>query len=195
MKHRYLQAPAKSLSFPSTPTLVSYPPSFMGSFFPPFPLFISPPSWTKPDHRHAVDVMVAIATDALQQQVCGVTARSREKVTVGHRASCLNVPHACLPYRCKPVWGFTNKTKPTGHTCATALIKWITSQLMSICCSLLGWVMFSTIYGWITCLWLKTAEVEVVVTLLVSYKLLSPPHVTGDAATSVFLPLQDYNYK
>lgn len=153
MKHGYLKKPAKSFSFPSTPTLVSYPPSFIGSFYPPFPLFISLPSCTKPDHRHAVHVMVAIATEALQQQVCGVTVRSGEKVTVGHRCS-TNIflfDGSTLLFTLPMQTTLRlNKKKKKIHK--THLIKWSTLQPNSICWFLLGWVMFSAIYNWITCL-------------------------------------------
>lgn len=54
------------------------------SFYPPFPPFIHSLSWTKPDHRHAADVMVAIVTEAAQQQGCAERVRSGGKVTMGH---------------------------------------------------------------------------------------------------------------
>lgn len=41
-------------------------------------------SRTKPDHRHADDVTVAMVTEALQQQGCVERVRSGGKVTMGH---------------------------------------------------------------------------------------------------------------
>lgn len=67
-------------------------------------------SWTKPDYWHAVDVTVPIATEALRQ-VCGVTVRSGEKVTVGHRCSAntlLFKGSTLLPtLSMQTVWGLT----------------------------------------------------------------------------------------
>lgn len=49
------------------------------SFYPPFPLFIHSFSRTKPDHRHAADVMVTIVTETSQQRGCAKRVRSGER--------------------------------------------------------------------------------------------------------------------
>lgn len=82
--------PAKSL-FPRCSEYSSLSFSFhsISHFFPcflpfcPFPLFIHSLSWTKPDHWHAADVIVATETEVSQQRGCAEMVRSGEKVTMG----------------------------------------------------------------------------------------------------------------
>lgn len=69
MERGYPQTPAKSLSFPSTPSLISSPPSFAASLFILHFLFSFTPSLEqKPDHQLAAYVTVAIVTEASQQE-------------------------------------------------------------------------------------------------------------------------------
>lgn len=83
------------LSLIFLPLPLCFPPCFLHSisFCPPFPLFVHSLSWTKPDHWHAADVIVATETEASQQRGCAEMVRPGEKVTMGQlfkNASCLN---------------------------------------------------------------------------------------------------------
>lgn len=82
---KILSAQNKALSLLFLPPSLSFlSPSFAASPFILHFLFSFTLSRTKPDHRHAADVMVAIVTEASQQQGSAKRVRSGGKVTMGH---------------------------------------------------------------------------------------------------------------